>query len=304
MLIGCIDQVMSTLFYIVSLAACITTATVGACVMRWRMQRVNVVPDREDPRDTQIRNLLGEVQMAKNDMTRNQKGAQDAVEHLQFAHERIEQLVARIAKLTLQLEETGHEHSGTRDEIERLNDNLSAVNKQLETLKQRNQELELEMHAAQDVDMLEPIQGDLKEDDPDAIEELKALANPFVDETSPSLLESLTTELERWKKHCHVLGDELKLQRERLTQLGESTETDENPFDSIDELTDIRGIGNAIARKLHQLGVYRYRELASLSGDDCERARMLIANFDSRMQRDDWQEQARNLHREKYQQPL
>ena len=51
-----------------------------------------------------------------------------------------------------------------------------------------------------------------------------------------------------------MLGDELKLQRERLAQMGESTdnETDVNPFDSIDELTDIRGIGNIIARKLHQ----------------------------------------------------
>jgi len=295
---------MSTLFYIVSFAACVATATVGACLMRWRMRRVNDVSDREDPRDTQIRNLLGEVQMAKNDMARNQKGAQDAAEHVQLAHARIEQLVARIAKLTRQLEETDSEHSGTRDEIDLLGDNLSAVNRQLETLKQRNQELEVELHANQDVDMLEPIQDDPKDDDPDAIEKLKALANPFVDETSPSLLESLTIELERWKKHCHVLGDELKLQRERLTQLGESTETDENPFDSIDELTDIRGIGNAIARKLHQLGVYRYRELAALSGDDCERARMLIANFDSRMQRDNWQEQARTLHRDKYMEAL
>ena len=151
---------------------------------------------------------------------------------------------------------------------------------------------------------MEPLQQDGETEEAEHFDHIEALVTPLVDETSPSLLESLTTELERWKKHCHVLGDELKLQRERLTQLGESTEVDENPFDSIDELTDIRGIGNAIARKLHQLGVYRYRELATLSGDDCERARMLIANFDSRMQRDDWQEQARTLYLEKYQEPL
>lgn len=295
---------MSSLFYILSLAACVATATVGACLMRWRMQRVNNVPDREDPRDTQIRNLLGEVQMARNDMSRNQKGATDAAEHVQLAHERIEQLVARNTQLTQQLEATAGERSGTHDEIELLKDNLSAVNKQIETLKQRNQELEVELRAANDADMLETLQQEEDTTDTDEIDHIEALVTPLVDETSPSLLESLTTELERWKKHCRVLGDELKIQRERLAQLGESTESDENPFDSIDELTDIRGIGNAIARKLHQLGVYRYRELASLSGDDCERARMLIANFDSRMQRDDWQEQARNLHREKYQDAL
>jgi predicted flap endonuclease-1-like 5' DNA nuclease len=295
---------MSSLFYILSLAACVATATVGACLMRWRMQRVNNVSDREDPRDTQIRNLLGEVQMARNDMSRSQQGATDAAEHVQLAHERIEQLFARNTKLTQQLEATAGERSGTHDEIELLKDNLSAVNKQIETLKQRNQELEVELRAANDADMLETLQQEEDTTDTDEIDHIEALVTPLVNETSPSLLESLTTELERWKKHCQVLGDELKIQRERLAQLGESTESDENPFDSIDELTDIRGIGNAIARKLHQLGVYRYRELASLSGDDCERARMLIANFDSRMQRDDWQEQARNLHREKYQDAL
>ena len=295
---------MSSLFYILSLATCVATATVGAYLMRWRMQRVNNVPDREDPRDTQIRNLLGEVQMARNDMSRNQKGATDAAEHVQLAHERIEQLVARNTQLTQQLEATAGERSGTHDEIELLKDNLSAVNRQIETLKQRNQELEVELRAANDADMLETLQQEEDTADTDEIDHIEALVTPLVDETSPSLLESLTTELERWKKHSRVLGDELKIQRERLAQLGESTESDENPFDSIDELTDIRGIGNAIARKLHQLGVFRYRELASLSGDDCERARMLIANFDSRMQRDDWQEQARNLHREKYQDAL
>jgi predicted flap endonuclease-1-like 5' DNA nuclease len=152
--------------------------------------------------------------------------------------------------------------------------------------------------------MLDPLQQHVDDNHEDDGDELEAFRPFDVDDTSSSLLESLTIELERWKKHCHVLGDELKIQRERLAQLGESTETDENPFDSIDELTDIRGIGNAIARKLHQLGIYRYRELASLSGDDVERARMLIPNFDSRMARDNWQDQARSLHRDKYEESL
>ena len=146
--------------------------------------------------------------------------------------------------------------------------------------------------------------ADAAEDENEDVEELEAITTPIVDETTPSLIHSLTTELERWKRHCRVLGDELKIQRERLAQMGEYTETDENPFDSIDELTDIRGIGNAIARKLHQLGIYRYKELVSLTGDDLERAHMLIPDFERRMKRDSWQDQARDLHLGKYQQPL
>ncbi len=69
-------------------------------------------------------------------------------------------------------------------------------------------------------------------------------------------------------------------------------------------MTDIRGIGNAIARKLHQLGIYRYREIVSLSHDDLERAQMLIPDFDRRMRRDRWQAQARALHLDKYDENL
>jgi predicted flap endonuclease-1-like 5' DNA nuclease len=296
---------MSTLFYVVGFVACIVTAIAGALCMRWRMARSADVSDHEDPRDTQIRNLLGEVQMARNDMKRSRTIADEATEHVELAHETIHELKRRTASLGERIAEF-ESHAGERsNELELLTDKLSAANQQLNTLKHRNQELEIELSAVNPAeDMLDPLQQHVDDNHEDDGDELEAFRPFDVDDTSSSLLESLTIELERWKKHCHVLGDELKIQRERLAQLGESTETDENPFDSIDELTDIRGIGNAIARKLHQLGIYRYRELASLSGDDVERARMLIPNFDSRMARDNWQDQARSLHRDKYEESL
>jgi len=295
---------MSILFYIMAFLACIATAAGGAWGMRWFMERRQTVSDQEDPRDTQIRDLLAQSRMAKNDVLRNREVATEAQEHVQLAHERIEELAQRVTRATNRAESAEADLSEARADKDLLRDRLSVANQQLDTLKLRNQELEVELSVTQDGDMLDtpvPHAGAGGEDHED---EFAAFETPKVDETTPSLLHSLTTELDRWKRHCRVLGDELKLQRERLAQMGQTTDMDENPFDSIDELTDIRGIGNVIARKLHQLGIYRYKELAVLTSDDRERAQMLIPDFERRMRRDGWQDQARELHLDKYEEAL
>ncbi|MFW2403313.1 MAG: hypothetical protein ACN4GT_01020 [Gammaproteobacteria bacterium] len=296
---------MSILFYVLAFLACIGTAAGGAWAMRWYIERGRDVSEREDPRDSQIRDLLAQVRMMKNDMARNQNVAKDATEHVDLAHERIHDLTSRMIKLANLTASTESDLKTAKGEQELMRDKLSVANRQLDTLKTRNQELEVELSVAKDSDMLESVDDLLDDDDDDDdIEQLSSLPTPNVDETTPSLLHSLTSELDRWKRHCQVLGDELKLQRERLAQMGETTDNDDNPFDSIDELTDIRGIGNVIARKLHQLGIYRYRELAGLTGDDRERAQMLIPDFERRLKRDAWQDQARDLHFDKYHETL
>ncbi|MBT8442815.1 MAG: hypothetical protein KJO76_10550 [Gammaproteobacteria bacterium] len=296
---------MSILFYVLAFLACIGTAAGGAWTMRWYIERSRDVPEREDPRDAQIRDLLAQVRMMKNDMARNQAAAEEATEHVDLAHERIHDLTKRMIKLANLTASTESDLKEAKASQDLMHDKLSVANRQLDTLKTRNQELEVELSVAKETDLLEPAANLLDDDEnDDDIEKLASLPTPKVDETTPSLLHSLTAELDRWKRHCHVLGDELKLQRERLAQMGETTDNDENPFDSIDELTDIRGIGNVIARKLHQLGIYRYRELAGLTGDDRERAQMLIPDFERRLKRDRWQDQARDLHFDKYQETL
>jgi predicted flap endonuclease-1-like 5' DNA nuclease len=296
---------MSILFYVLTFLACIVTAAGGAWAMRWHIERSRDVSEREDPRDSQIRDLLAQVSMMKNDMARNQKSAEEATEHVDMAHDRIHDLTGRMIKLANVVASTESELKESNADKDLLRDKLSVASQQLDTLKTRTQELEVELSVTRDADMLEPATADIEHGDEDEdIEKLASVSTPDIDETTPSLLHSLTAELDRWKRHCRVLGDELKLQRERLAQIGETTDTDENPFDSIDELTDIRGIGNAIARKLHQLGIYRYRELAALTSDDQERAQMLIPDFERRMKRDRWQYQARDLHFDKYQESI
>ena len=59
-----------------------------------------------------------------------------------------------------------------------------------------------------------------------------------------------------------------------------------------------------LERKLHQLGIYRYRELLNLTTDDLKQASMLIPDLKGRMRRYEWVEQARSLHLDKYDEPI
>lgn len=296
---------MSILFYVLAFLACVATAAGGAWLMRWHIQRTRDVSVREDPRDSQIRNLQAQINLLKKDSARTQSGTAAAEDHIRLAHERIEELALRSKKLTHELGVSEASIAQVHADKDLMRDKLSVANQQLETLKTRNQELECELNLNRDADLLDPHQQATSQDQNEEAD-LDALSAPSYDETSPSLLHTLSSELDRWKRHCRVLGDELKLQRERLEQMGADTDNDAdvNPFDSIDELTDIRGIGNVIARKLHQMGIYRYKELISLSDDDLERAQMLIPDFERRMNRDSWQDQARELHRDKYSEAL
>jgi predicted flap endonuclease-1-like 5' DNA nuclease len=67
-----------------------------------------------------------------------------------------------------------------------------------------------------------------------------------------------------------------------------------------DDLRAIRGIGPAIERTLHELGITTYRQIAELHGEQLEAVRNRLEAFSARIEREDWAGQARELHRQKY----
>jgi predicted flap endonuclease-1-like 5' DNA nuclease/chromosome segregation ATPase len=254
------------------------------------------------------------------------------------------------------------------------NARLTATQEEVDTLKNQLQDVEQKFSDAEKVDR---INSETQEDHTDASPSAQMYASS-VEDGSPSLIQCLNDELDRWKRHCHVLGDELKQQREQAEEeisdheagqqiIDEPTvntvfeesqfdepasdesatehspeepdagyladgdpaeehfaapETDAGPCvepdatlwsspgasggtngtgdDDPDELTDIRGIGKVLAGKLHELGIYRYEQLALLDDDDFDRVHSLIPDFERRMRRDNWMEQARDLHSSKY----
>jgi len=73
-------------------------------------------------------------------------------------------------------------------------------------------------------------------------------------------------------------------------------------FEAEDDLTAIAGVGPAIAGQLRAAGVNTYREIAAWSENDIARIEetVLGGRFAGRIRRDDWLDQARSLHAEKY----
>ena len=63
-----------------------------------------------------------------------------------------------------------------------------------------------------------------------------------------------------------------------------------------DDLTEIKGIGKVIERRLRELGVTSFRQLAELSPEEAKRINEAI-DFPGRIEREHWIEQARALVR-------
>ena len=67
-----------------------------------------------------------------------------------------------------------------------------------------------------------------------------------------------------------------------------------------DDLKAIKGIGGVIEKILNEMGIFTYRQIASFSQEDMERIARELGVFTDRIQRDNWVEQARDLHFRKY----
>ncbi len=65
--------------------------------------------------------------------------------------------------------------------------------------------------------------------------------------------------------------------------------------DGRDDLKEIKGIGPAIERTLHELGFFRFRQIAEMSEYDINRVAQRLKGFRSRIYREDWIGQAREL---------
>lgn len=65
--------------------------------------------------------------------------------------------------------------------------------------------------------------------------------------------------------------------------------------DSRDNLKAIKGVGPAIEKTLNEMGIFRYQQIADMSEYDIDRIAKRLKGFRSRIYREDWIGQARDL---------
>ena len=67
------------------------------------------------------------------------------------------------------------------------------------------------------------------------------------------------------------------------------------PMNGSDNLQRIKGIGPAIEKTLHELGIFSFQQIAELTEYDIDRVANRLRGFRSRIYREDWIGQAREL---------
>lgn len=79
----------------------------------------------------------------------------------------------------------------------------------------------------------------------------------------------------------------------------EHADDEESGDDADDNLKAIKGIGPSIERTLNEMGIRRFHQLAEISEGDMDRVAQQLRGFRSRIYREDWIGQARDLHAQK-----
>jgi F-type H+-transporting ATPase subunit gamma len=75
--------------------------------------------------------------------------------------------------------------------------------------------------------------------------------------------------------------------------------TIERDATNADNLQLIKGVAGVLEGRLHELGIFTFREITTWTDEDMDRIDDRLG-FEGRIQRDDWQGQARRFHNEKY----
>ncbi len=69
--------------------------------------------------------------------------------------------------------------------------------------------------------------------------------------------------------------------------------------DEIDDLKKVKGIGKVFEGKLHEIGVYRFKQIAVWTDSACQEFSKMLT-FKDRIYRDNWLDQAKDFHDKKY----
>jgi large subunit ribosomal protein L21 len=67
-----------------------------------------------------------------------------------------------------------------------------------------------------------------------------------------------------------------------------------------DDLKQIFGIGPVLEKRLNELGIHFFRQIAQWTTEDIQRLEQQLPKFQKRVERDRWVERAKERHFEKY----
>lgn len=200
----------------------------------------------------------------------------------------IEAKDARIRKLQFELENWQNRLPPLIEKFRQRNEDAEKLESDLEEARERIAELEASIEPGQT--RIEPV------NDPEELTDGRDASNDAIDDGEPDLVGSEQAELEE----DSIEGDSVAedLEHDEVEDEGE----DEDEDDSIaaingsrDNLKAIKGVGPAIEKTLNEMGIFRFQQIADMSEYDIDRIAKRLKGFRSRIYREDWIGQARDL---------
>ena len=243
---------------------------------------------RRDDLQHEIKDIRSNLEVAVNERDQLQSDLQAHGSHGTDAAAKDEQIVR-----------LGHELESWQNRLPPLIErfrvrNLEAeqLEADLETARAKILELEADRDSAQT--SIEPMQ------DPDALTLGRDASNDILEEEVLELVPIDEIQDEPEDETQDEPEDETQDEPEHEAQDEPEDEAQDEPEDDAqdemrDELQKIKGIGPAIEKTLNEMGILRFHQIAEMSEYDIDRVAQRLKGFRSRIYREDWIGQAREL---------
>ena len=126
------------------------------------------------------------------------------------------------------------------------------------------------------------------EKEPEAVEEFTASDNEL-------LPEDILVEEDDDETAGDIDADSEKAEDDLFTSVNKYLDDDPEPGDDKDDLKQIKGVGPVIEKTLNELGICLFSQIAKMSEVEIDRVAQRLKGFRSRIYREDWIGQARDL---------
>ena len=130
------------------------------------------------------------------------------------------------------------------------------------------------------------------EKEPEAVEEFTASDNELLPE---DILVEEDDDETAGEPDADTDLDSQKAEDDLFTSVNKYLEDDPEPADDKDDLKQIKGVGPVIEKTLNELGILLFSQIAEMSESEIDRVAQRLKGFRSRIYREDWIGQARDL---------
>ncbi len=246
--------------------------------------------ERRDELQRQLKDIRGNLESAvsERDQLRSSAAASDISEELENRDARIEKLNAELKNWQDRLPPLIERYQQRNAEAEALETQLADALDRIAAL---------EGMVGSEQTRVEPVDPDALTDGMDASNDPNDDANP--DETIIDKVEELVDdEIEELLEVDAIVDDSDIAEEDEPDDVEDTTDDDVHELPR-DNLKLIKGVGPAIEKTLNELGINRFDQIAQMSEYDIDRVAHRLKGFRSRIYREDWIGQARDLHDQK-----